>query len=93
MVQTVEELKSIHTLPSLLLFENGVLVHIVEGTSSVGDTSGCLSLWYARSQYMLLLLLQVCHRNDQAESLLQQYASTCCMNVVCVICKTKHTLL
>ena len=32
--QGVEELKSIHTLPSLLLYENGVLVHIVEGMVS-----------------------------------------------------------
>ena len=30
-MQGVEELKSIHTLPSLLLYENGVLLHIVEG--------------------------------------------------------------
>lgn len=30
-VENVEELKSIHTLPSLLLYENGVMVHIVEG--------------------------------------------------------------
>ncbi len=29
--QDVEELKSIHSLPSLLLYENGVLIHIVEG--------------------------------------------------------------
>ena len=32
--QGVEELKSIHTLPSLLLYEKGVLVHIVEGIVS-----------------------------------------------------------
>lgn len=44
MVQTVEELKSIHTLPSLLLYENGVLVHIVEGTSSIGIMSGSVTL-------------------------------------------------
>ncbi|DBA74243.1 hypothetical protein WJX77_011558 [Trebouxia sp. C0004] len=29
-VEGVDELKSIHTLPSLLLYEDGVLVHIVE---------------------------------------------------------------
>lgn len=33
LLQNVEELKSIHTLPSLLLYENGVMVHIVEGMS------------------------------------------------------------
>lgn len=32
-------------------------------------------------------------QNNQAESLLQQYANTCCMNVVCITCKTKQTLL
>jgi len=30
-MQGVDELKSIHTLPSLLLYEDGALVHIVEG--------------------------------------------------------------
>lgn len=29
-VEGVDELKSIHTLPSLLLYEDGALVHIVE---------------------------------------------------------------
>ena len=30
-MQGVDELKSIHTLPSLILYEDGALVHIVEG--------------------------------------------------------------
>lgn len=43
LAQGVEELKSIHTLPSLLLYENGVLAHTVEGTGSVkGLLASCL---------------------------------------------------
>ena len=34
-----------------------------------------------------LPMLQVCHKSDLGESLLQQYANTCCMNAVCVTCR------
>ena len=55
-LQEVEELKSIHTLPSLLLYEGGILVHIVEGIQLVKATIRHHALLH--TQY---LTLSFCH--------------------------------
>ena len=78
-MQGVEELKSIHTLPSLLLYENGSLVHIVEG-----ELFATLHLVQILSVSLSpLCWLQTCRRNDLVRSLPLRYASTCCMSEVC----------
>ena len=80
-MQGVEELKSIHTLPSLLLYENGVLVHIVEG--ELFGTLHLVTVQIIIVTLSLLCWLQTCRRNDLVRSLPLRYASTCCMSEVC----------
>ena len=80
-MQGVEELKSIHTLPSLLLYENGALVHIVEGELLGKLHLVTVQLTCVRVSHVCWL--QTCRRNDLVRSLPLRYASTCCMNEVC----------